>query len=307
MTRRSTAAGPMAPARRRVRRRYNNDVQPDLRNREKWLFSRDLPGGVRLSPRRTARRLFAAGLVLIAASGPVAAAGAVAPGPEGDAAAPARREPIRVAYQQVDALVQAHRYPEAEALARKLLDETEHAHGPHSLETADAVDALVLALLRNSRWQIEEALILAERAVKIKEDFLGPDDLDVAFSLNALANLHHVRTEYEVARGIAERVAAIREKILGPDDLQVGKALNNLAIEEVRLGDYAAARATFERVTRIFRTAGAREYPEQSTVMNNLSNLLSDMGDYTAALSLLEKVVEIETRALGPDGAEIAG
>jgi hypothetical protein len=63
----------------------------------------------------------------------------VSPGVAGEAATGSRPEPGRVAYDQVDVLVQAHRYAEAETLARKLLKQAERADGPRSLRTADAL------------------------------------------------------------------------------------------------------------------------------------------------------------------------
>ena len=73
-----------------------------------------------------------------------------------------------------------------------------------------------LASLYQAMGQYEEALLLIQRALAIREKELGPTHPDTATSLNNLAVLYKAMGQYEEALPLYERALAIREKELGP-------------------------------------------------------------------------------------------
>jgi len=75
----------------------------------------------------------------------------------------------------------------------------------------------------------KRATVIAEKALKVAEENVGPDHPDVAASLNNLALLYGAQGEYTKAEPLYKRSLAIVEKALGPDHPIVGTSLNNLA------------------------------------------------------------------------------
>lgn len=67
------------------------------------------------------------------------------------------------------------------------------------------------------------------RSLKIREKSLGPEHLDVATSLNNLADFYKENGQLGKARGLYQRALSIMEKNLGPDHPDVASTLENLA------------------------------------------------------------------------------
>ncbi len=82
-------------------------------------------------------------------------------------------------------------------------------------------------LRQRARFSAVEPLY--QRALAIREKALGPDDPNVAQSLNNLALLYHAQGKHAQAEPLYQRALEIKEKALGPDDPNVAVSLNNLA------------------------------------------------------------------------------
>ncbi|MFM7327028.1 MAG: tetratricopeptide repeat protein, partial [Nodosilinea sp.] len=95
------------------------------------------------------------------------------------------------------------------------------------LEQANQLNQQVIELYQAGRYS--EAVPLAERALAIREQALGPDHPDTATSLNNLALLYESMGRYEEAEPLYQRALAIYEKALGPDHPLTASSLNNLA------------------------------------------------------------------------------
>jgi hypothetical protein len=65
--------------------------------------------------------------------------------------------------------------------------------------------------------------------LRIKEQILGENHLDVALGLNNLATLHVSQGNYSQAAPLFQRAIAIREMQLGPDHADVAKTLEEYA------------------------------------------------------------------------------
>ena len=87
------------------------------------------------------------------------------------------------------ALLKADKFAEAETGARALLAETEAQSGADSVEAARVLDVLVESLRRGDHDYDPAWRTMAERAIAIKERVLGPEDPEVATSLNGLGAL----------------------------------------------------------------------------------------------------------------------
>jgi len=203
-------------------------------------------------------------------------------------------------------LVEQGKYAEAEEGARALLAEVESTHGPASAEAADALDVLVESRWRQGKFGEPETRELAQRALDIKTEVLGPDHASVAESLNNLAVISFFIGDYGAAGSLWERAVEIRERTLAPDDPQLAQTLNNLANLLQTIGDYDAALPLYGRALEIRKHALGPESARVADSLSNLGVLVASMGDYTRARSLLEEAIEIKKKVLGPEHPKVA-
>ncbi|HKQ63204.1 MAG TPA: CHAT domain-containing tetratricopeptide repeat protein, partial [Candidatus Polarisedimenticolaceae bacterium] len=145
-----------------------------------------------------------------------------------------------------------------------------------------------------------------ERVLAMREAALGPDDPEVARTLNTLGTVLKALADFAGARAAYERALEIRERVLGPDHMDVAYSLINLGGLCLRLGEYAQGRPWLERALRIQERLLPADHPDLAPTLNNLGNLLRLTGDYDEARPLLERALEIRTRALGPDNPQVA-
>jgi len=156
------------------------------------------------------------------------------------------------------------------------------------------------------KGKYDQALLLAERALAIREKVLGPGHPAVADSLHALAVLYDNKGDYAKAEPPNLRALAIRENALGPDHVDVAKTLNNLAwIYGIRQ-DYAKAESFYRRALVIQEKALGADHAEVATTLNDLALLYFEKGDYDQSILINERVLAIRERTLGPDDAGVA-
>ena len=73
----------------------------------------------------------------------------------------------------------------------------------------------------------ERALVVAQKALQVALQNVGPDHPDVATSLNDLAAIYETQGDYAKAEPLHKRSLAISEKVLGRDHPNVATSLNN--------------------------------------------------------------------------------
>ncbi len=78
--------------------------------------------------------------------------------------------------------------------------------------------------------QYDRAVVVAQQALQVAEQNVGPNHPDVATSLNNLAELYRIQGEYAKAEPLYKRSLAISEKALGPNHPDVATVLENLAV-----------------------------------------------------------------------------
>lgn len=96
---------------------------------------------------------------------------------------------------------------------------------------------------RQERWQTlfdnqysfymqkkyDEALPLAQEALRIAESSFGPEHPNLVSSLQSLAAVYHAQGRFAEAEPLYRRALAIAERLLGPDHPDVGRLLSSLA------------------------------------------------------------------------------
>lgn len=156
------------------------------------------------------------------------------------------------------------------------------------------------------RAQYKQAEPLYERALRIREQELGPEHPDVAYPLHGLANLSYVQGKYEQAELLYQRALRMREDALGPTHLDVTNTLNHLAVLYKEQGKYVEAKALYERALRNQEQVLGPEHPQVATLLHNLADLYAAQKKYVEAEPLYERALHIREQALGPERPEVA-
>ncbi len=126
------------------------------------------------------------------------------------------------------------------------------------------------------RARYEQAALLYQRALAIREQQLGPDHPDTATSLNNLAELYKSQGKYIEAEPLYQRAIAIDEKALGPEHPGLATDLNNLAGLYWAQGKYAEAVPLYQRALAICEHELGASHPTTRIVRQNYTLLLQD-------------------------------
>jgi CHAT domain-containing protein/tetratricopeptide (TPR) repeat protein len=156
------------------------------------------------------------------------------------------------------------------------------------------------------KGKYDDARLLAEQALSIREKVLGPDHIEVARSLNLIAIIYDDQNDYAKAEPLNVRALSIREKTLGPDHPDVARSLFNLAwIYKVRQ-EFAKAESTYLRVLAIQEKALGPNHSEVATTLNDLAVLYNQTGKTDQSIAVNKRVLAIREEALGPDDVGVA-
>ena len=136
----------------------------------------------------------------------------------------------------------------------------------------------------------------AKRILAIDEKTLGPDDPELAKSLNRLAALYQEAGNFAKAEPLFQRVLRINEKALGSEHPDTAESLNNLATLYHAMGDYAKAEPPFQRALKIREKLLGPEHPDTAVSLNNLAMLYRAMGEYGKAEPLFERALKIKEK-----------
>ena len=90
----------------------------------------------------------------------------------------------------------------------------------------DALNRNVFELTQQGDY--DRAVVVALKALNLAEEYVGPDHLDVATSLNNLACIYQAQGQYAKTEPLLRRSLVIRENEFGPDHPNVAHGLNNL-------------------------------------------------------------------------------
>jgi tetratricopeptide (TPR) repeat protein len=110
---------------------------------------------------------------------------------------------------------------------------------PDLLAQSERLTQQAVTFYQEGRY--EEAEPLFQEALAIREKALGPDDPDVATSLNNLAGLYREQGRYGEAESLYRRALVMREKLLGSNNPALAQSLNNLAALFSNQGRYSDA------------------------------------------------------------------
>lgn len=110
-----------------------------------------------------------------------------------------------------------------------------------------AQDLEIQSAKLSQRRHYQEAILLEQRALAIREKELGPEHPATATTLNNLAEAYQDTGSYAKAEPLYQRVLAIDEKAHGPENPDIATDLNNLSCTRPQVATRRPSRASSER------------------------------------------------------------
>jgi CHAT domain-containing protein/Tfp pilus assembly protein PilF len=152
----------------------------------------------------------------------------------------------------------------------------------------------------------EEALLLAEKALAIREEELSPEHIEVANSLYHLAGILSTKGDYKRAESLYQRAVDIAEKVLGQEHPRLALYLSRYGQVYYYRGDYARAERLFQRALLIQEKALGVEHPNVGSTLEQLAYVYRMQGDFTRAEPLFQRSLVLAESALGEQHSGVA-
>jgi tetratricopeptide (TPR) repeat protein len=164
-----------------------------------------------------------------------------------------------------------------------------------------------MASYLRDRARYAEAESLLQRALRIQEQHLGPEHLEVATTLVGLASLYTAQGQYAEAESLLQRALRIREQRLGLEHPDVATTLNSLANLYIGgLDKYAEAEPLLQRALYILERQSGPKHFNAASPLASLAALYRRLGQYTKAEPLYRRALLLQEQRWGSENPRVA-
>ncbi|KAF2874191.1 hypothetical protein BDV95DRAFT_616739 [Massariosphaeria phaeospora] len=157
-----------------------------------------------------------------------------------------------------------------------------------------------LGILYADQGKLGEAEQMYERALRGREEALGPTHTSTLMTVNNLGILYADQGKLGEAEQMYERALRGREKALGPTHTSTLTTVNNLGILYADQGKLGEAEQMYERALRGYEEALGPTHTSTLITVNNLGILYADQGKLGEAEQMYERALRGYEGALGP-------
>jgi tetratricopeptide (TPR) repeat protein len=158
----------------------------------------------------------------------------------------------------------------------------------------------LLGTLYKDQGKLGEAEKMYERALRGREEVLGPTHTLTLNTVNNLGNLYKDQGKLGEAEKMYERALRGYEEALGPTHTLTLNTVNNLGILYKDQGKLGEAEKMFERALRGYEEALGPTHTSTLDTVNNLGNLYLNQGKLGEAEKMFERALRGYEEALGP-------
>ncbi|KAI9669728.1 MAG: hypothetical protein M1831_007424 [Alyxoria varia] len=158
-----------------------------------------------------------------------------------------------------------------------------------------------LATAYRENGQIDEAVELFERIVKVKEKLLAKDDRSRLTSQQGLGITYRANGQIDEAVDLLEHIVQVQEKGLAEDHPTRLTSQYILAITYQDNGQIGEAVELLERVVKVEEKLLAEDDPSRLSSQYALASTYQDNGQIDEAVELLEHVVKVKEKLLAED------
>ncbi|MDZ8258437.1 CHAT domain-containing tetratricopeptide repeat protein [Nostoc sp. ChiQUE01b] len=169
------------------------------------------------------------------------------------------------------------------------------------LAEAEQLHQQIIKLYNEGKYS--KAIPLAECVLDIFRKVLGEEHLDVAQSLNNLAELYRKESYYSKAEPLHLQALKLRKRLLGEKHFDVANSLSNLALLYTDQGRFREAEPLFLQARKICEDL--KEHLLLAITLNALSSLYVQQGRYNEAEPLLLRSLYLRKSLLRDDDPSV--
>ncbi len=196
---------------------------------------------------------------------------------------------------EVQKLLDAGKFPEAQTLAEQVLAAREQALGPDHAEVASTL--LQLAAIQRNRRDFDKAETQIQRALAIAAKVPAPGHQGLGQMYSELGAIYLSRSDFVKAEPQYLRAIAIWEPLLGANHPNIAGALSNLGSIYARRGDNAKAESTLRRALAIREQAFGAEDARLMVTLILLGNIYFEQQRFEQAEPYYQRVLGIVDKA----------
>ncbi|MEA5567666.1 tetratricopeptide repeat protein [Anabaena sp. UHCC 0399] len=183
---------------------------------------------------------------------------------------------------------------------------------PHIAEVANNLiqyvsdDDLIWPFIGNAQFYkgqglYDKAAPWFEQCLEITKKRLREEHLNVATSLNNLAELYCSQGRYSEAETLYIQALALCRKLLGEEHPSVATSLNNLALLYKSQGRYSEAEPLYIQALALKRKLLGEKHPSVAFGLNNLASLYHSQGRYSDAEPLYIQALVLRCKLVGKE------
>ncbi len=144
------------------------------------------------------------------------------------------------------------------------------------------------------------------RSLEERRALYGPDNQQVADSLQRLARCEYSLTDYEAAEPLFREALDIRRRLLGDDHVKVAKTLCDLGDLQHRAGDLTAAETSYTECLAIVQRRSSQPDAALAEAIANLAWLKDFQGKTREAAELYPRALTMSRQIHGDRHREVA-
>ncbi|HJR08362.1 MAG TPA: TonB family protein [Pyrinomonadaceae bacterium] len=176
-----------------------------------------------------------------------------------------------------------------------------------SAQLAEALQLTISAVKLHNEGKSKEALPLAERALKLREEALGAEHQLVAESLVNLGAVQSATGKPDKVRSLYNRALAIYEKGGGANNVKLIRLHDALGVlERFAFANYAAAIEHYESTLALREKAPGTEPDDVIKNLYTLAELYALRGQNEQALAMHRRVVKIREKEEAKESSSLA-
>ena len=194
-------------------------------------------------------------------------------------------------------------------MMREILDQTAERVG-RDLGTQPEVEAELRGTLGEVYQELGEfkkAEDMLRRALQLRIQLLGQENLEVADSLSELSPALWSQGNLDEAEGLQRRALALRTRFLGETNLAVAESLQDLGCILSGESKMSEAERMFRQALEIRRKLLGNDRVEVADSLSGVANMLNAQGQWPDAELMFREALELDRKLLGPRHPKTAG
>ncbi|GKY94370.1 hypothetical protein MPSEU_000402900 [Mayamaea pseudoterrestris] len=156
-----------------------------------------------------------------------------------------------------------------------------------------------LAAVLNRKGDIDGCFHEFECALKLQQDYCGPEHPVVAASLNNLGAILYSKGDYDGAIQYYQQGLDIHRQVHGEEHVDTAGSYNNIGIAYKHKGDYGKALEFIQKALQIRKALHNNEHPDVAASHYSLAQLLSTINELEASMEQYQAALAIQESIYG--------